>query len=172
MVTYFLIFKCRVSEEHMRAVLKVSPILLCWPTASKADGDGTAVEVETSLQYPITFWCRVTDGSRGAVWQNSVWHGSAYEAKVCNPPCGKNHSHCQSLTKRSCHTAKWRTSQSAYPCESANGGDYVEKWYFVAENFLYQTVLSVVVFKEINMRHCFQSDLCNKVRFSKWLCKL
>ena len=91
MVTYFLIFKCRVSEEHMRAVLKVSPILLCWPTASKADGDGTAVEVETSRQYPITFWCRVTDGSRGAVWQNSVWHGSAYEAMVWHwiPPCKK-----------------------------------------------------------------------------------
>ena len=50
-----------------------------------------AVKVEPSHQYSITFCCHVTDDSRGAVWQNGVWHGSAYEAKVCNwiPPCGK-----------------------------------------------------------------------------------
>jgi len=37
------------------------------------------------------FCCCVTEGSRGAVWQNDVWHGSVYEAKVCQwiPPCRK-----------------------------------------------------------------------------------
>ena len=50
-----------------------------------------AVEVEPSCQYSVKFCCRVTYDSRGAVWQNGVWHGNAYEAKVCNciPPCGK-----------------------------------------------------------------------------------
>ena len=32
----------------------------------------------------ITFYCLVTDGSRGAFWQNGIWHGSAYEAKMCH----------------------------------------------------------------------------------------
>jgi len=68
----------------MRASLKVmSPILRCWPTASDADVGGTAVEVEPSLQYSVTWCCQVTDGSRGALWQNGVWHESVDEAKVC-----------------------------------------------------------------------------------------
>ena len=51
-----------------RAVPKVmSPILLCWPTTSQADVGGMAGEVEPSHQYPVTFCCRVTDGSRRAV---------------------------------------------------------------------------------------------------------
>jgi len=35
-------------------------------------------------RYPATCWCRVTDGSRGAVWQNGVWHGSEYEGVPLN----------------------------------------------------------------------------------------
>src|SRR5258705_6482325 len=31
------------------------PILLCWSTTSEADVGGMAVEVEPSLQYPISF---------------------------------------------------------------------------------------------------------------------
>ena len=40
-----------------------------------------------NLQYSITFCCRVT-----GIWQNDVWHGSAYEQKVWNliPLCEKN----------------------------------------------------------------------------------
>ena len=51
-----------------------------------------AVKAEHSHQYSITFCCRVTDGSKGAVWQNGIWHGSAYKSKVCCwiPPCGKS----------------------------------------------------------------------------------
>jgi len=51
----------------MRAALKVTPILLCWPKISEVGGGGVAVEVELSNQYPITFCCCVTDGSRGAL---------------------------------------------------------------------------------------------------------
>ena len=60
------------------------PILLRWPTTSEADDGDMAVEVEPSRQYSVTFCCRATDDSRGSVLQNGVWHGSAYEAKVCN----------------------------------------------------------------------------------------
>ena len=46
----------------------------------------------------------------------------------------------------------------------ADGGDYVEKWCFVAENLLYQIVLlysfaSLAVSMEPNRRHYFQSYL-------------
>ena len=55
----------------------------CLPMTSEVGVGDMAVEVEPSHQYPITRCCRVTDGSRGALWHDGVWHGSAYEAKVC-----------------------------------------------------------------------------------------
>ena len=76
-----------------RSALKiVPPISLCWPTMPEADIGGMAVEVEPSCQYSIPFCCHMTDGSRGAVWQNDYWHRSVYEAKVCqwSPPRRKN----------------------------------------------------------------------------------
>jgi len=42
------------------------PILLCWHITSEADVGGMAVEAEHSHQYPVIFYCCVTDGSRGA----------------------------------------------------------------------------------------------------------
>ncbi len=70
------------------------------------------------------------------------------------------------VAMHSCHTIKWRVSQSAHLHESANGGDYVEKQCFVAETLLYQNVISLfVAFEvsvEINRRHHFQRDLCIK----------
>ena len=70
--------------SNMRAALKVMlPILLCCPTMSDA-GSVMAAEVESSQKNSITFCCHETGGSRGAVWQNGVWHGSAYEAKLCH----------------------------------------------------------------------------------------
>ena len=56
-------------------------ILLHWPTEADV---GIALEVEPSHQHPITCYCCVTDGSRGAVWQNAVWHGSVDEAKIAS----------------------------------------------------------------------------------------
>ena len=58
---------------------------------SEAAVGDMAVEVEPSCQCSVKFCCRASDDSRGAIWQNGVWHESAYEAKVCNwiPPCGK-----------------------------------------------------------------------------------
>jgi len=62
-----------IYESEMRAAMKVMlPILLHCLTTSEADVGGTAVGVEPSHQYSITFCCHVKDGSRGAVWQNGV----------------------------------------------------------------------------------------------------
>jgi len=50
----------------MRTALKVlPPVLLCWPMMSEVDGGAMAVEAEPSHQYPVTFCCHATDGSRG-----------------------------------------------------------------------------------------------------------
>ena len=84
----------------MKAAPKVMPpILLCWPTIWEADVGGMTVEVEFSHQYSVTYCCYATDGSREVVWQNGVWHGSAYEAKVRNwiPQFGENGTHWCSL---------------------------------------------------------------------------
>jgi len=68
----------------MRAAAKLPlPILLCWPTTSEVDVGGMAVEVEPYRQYYVACCCHVTDGSRGAVWHNGAWHGTANEVKVC-----------------------------------------------------------------------------------------
>ena len=76
----------------------IPPIVLCWPMSEVDVGD-MAVEVEPSCQYSVKFCCRASGDSRGA-----VWHGSAYEAKVCNwiLPCRKNctHWHSSMLVER------------------------------------------------------------------------
>ena len=52
----------------------VPPNVFCWPHDFRGEVDvgGMAEEVERSHQYRIAFCCCVTDGSRGAVWQNGV----------------------------------------------------------------------------------------------------
>jgi len=68
----------------MRATPKViPPISLCWPTVLEADVDGNHSQGWTFPPIFCSFCCCVIDGSRGAVWQNNVWHGSVYVAKVC-----------------------------------------------------------------------------------------
>ena len=88
----------------MRAALKVMhPILSCWLMLSEVNVSGMAEEVEPSCQYSITFCCCMTDGSRGAVWQNGIWYGRADEAIIWSrmnliPPCRKNGTHQHSFT--------------------------------------------------------------------------
>jgi len=93
--------KSQVQQDYIvMTVPKVMPsILWCWPMTSEADVGGMAVEVEPSHQYSIAFCCQMRDVSRGAVWQNGVWHGSADRPRVCHwiPPCGKNGTHWYSL---------------------------------------------------------------------------
>ena len=89
-------------------------------TTSEVDGGGVAVEVEPSHQYPITFCCCVTDGSRGAVWQNGIWHGRVYEAKGRHwiPPCRKNGTHWRSSTLAE-HL--WRPNSGCEHSEAGSG---------------------------------------------------
>ena len=102
----------------MRAALKViPPISLCWLTTSEVNTGGMAVKVEPTHQYSITCCCRVTDGSREAVWQNGIWHGSAYGAKMWHwiPPCRKNGTHWHSSMLAE---SLWRPNSG---CEHSEG---------------------------------------------------
>ena len=84
-------------------------VLLCKPMISEVDIGNMEVEVEHSCQYSITFSCHVTDSSRGAVWQNGIWHGSAHQAKVCHwiPPRRNKCTHWHSLVLGECW---WRSN--------------------------------------------------------------
>ena len=86
--------------DSMRTALKATPpTLLSWCMTSEVVVGGMVVQDEPSNQYFVICCCCVTDGSRGAVWQNGNWHESAYEAKGCHwiPPCRKNGTHWHSL---------------------------------------------------------------------------
>ena len=135
-----------------------------------------AVVVECSHQHSTTFCCYVTDGSRRAVWQNGIWHGSALETKLFRwiPPSGTQWyslalAECLRRPNNECEYSEvvvdglfqhWRqrlhyfykiknkflqikTCRLVHRCWkcTANGGDYVEKYCFVAEHLLYQLVL-------------------------------
>ena len=83
----------------MRVASKVMPPMLWyWPTTSEADVAVMTVEAESSHQYSVTFCCRVTDGSKGTVWQNGIWHGSAYDAK-----CGIEFLHNEKIALTDIH---------------------------------------------------------------------
>ena len=76
-------------------------------------------------QNPITCCCCVTDGSRGAVWQNAVWHGTGYEAKTRHwiPPCRNSGTHQYSSMITAC---LWRPNSG---CEhSAMVGGAFQQW--------------------------------------------
>ena len=67
------------------------PVLQCQPTVSEATVGGMAAKAGPSHQHSMTCCCCVTDGIRGALWQNGAWHGSVGGAKRWNwiPPCRK-----------------------------------------------------------------------------------
>jgi len=175
----------------------VPPTLLYRPLTSEADVGGTAIEVKPSHQYSSTLCCHVTFGSRRAVWENSICHGSTDETRVCNwiSLYGKNCTHWHSSVLYEC---LWKSNSGCEYSETVVGvflravatmtashlcwcwflwvwykgscsllAMTVEKWCFVAENFLYQIVLlnssylSQSIIQEINRRHYFWPDLCS-----------
>jgi len=92
----------------MRAALKVMPpILLCWPPMSEVDVGGVVAEVEPSHRYPITCCCHVTDGSRGALWQNGIWHGSGYWSK-------DKRSNSSLWKKKGTHWHSWMLAEGSW----------------------------------------------------------
>mgnify|MGYP001855459783 CR=1 FL=1 len=58
--------------------------------------------------------------------QNSVWHGSVDEAKVCHwiPPCGKNYTYQYSLTLAECW---WRPNSGRKHSKAV--GDAFQQWW-------------------------------------------
>ena len=129
------------------------PILLCWTMTLEVDVDGTAAEAELPHQYSIIFCCPLTDGNSGTVWQNGIWHGSAYVAKVCHqiPPRGKKwwgggwvfQQQQQRVTSAGADFYKHGMQALVYHWWKciANGGSHVEKYCFVVENLFYQADL-------------------------------
>ena len=78
---------------------------------------------------PITFCCHVTDGSRAAVWQNGVWYGSEYEAKVWNSiaPCRKSCAYQHSLMLAEC---LWKP-HNRWEHSEAGHGVFQQWWWWV-----------------------------------------
>ena len=64
--------------------------------------------------------CHATDGSRGAKWQNGVWHGRVYEAKEWNwiLPGRNNGTHWPSLMLSKCF---WRWNSGCEHSEAVSG---------------------------------------------------
>ena len=80
------------------------PILLCWPTTSAEEVGSMTVGGWSFLPILCYIWCCVTNGSRGADWQDDVWHGSAYEVQERHwiSPSGKQGTHWHSSTLAEC----------------------------------------------------------------------
>ena len=63
---------CSSFLHETRPALNLMPLILsCWPTTPEADVGSVAAEFEPFHQYPNTFYCHVTDGSKG---QLTKWH--------------------------------------------------------------------------------------------------
>jgi len=89
------------AQGNLRTAPKVMTSILWYqPTMSGATVGGMAAKAGPSHQHSMTCCCCVTDGSRGALWQNGAWHGSAGGAKRWNwiPPCRKNGPYWHSST--------------------------------------------------------------------------
>jgi len=80
----------------------------------------------TFPQYSITSCGCMTDGSKGAVWQNGIWCGSAEEAKVCHwiPPSSKSGTPWHSSVLAECW---WRPTSGCEDSEVV--GDAFQKWW-------------------------------------------
>ena len=78
MLYYYCLYCFQTLQLCASVIPKVtSSISLHQSMISEVDVGGMTVEIEPSIQYSITICCCVTDGSRGAVWHNGIWHGSA-----------------------------------------------------------------------------------------------
>jgi len=98
------------------------PILLCWPITWEADIGGKEVEGEPSHQYSITLYCYVTDGSRGAVWQN----GLNMEAHM-KQSCVTEYLHAEEITPTD--TASWMFMDTISGLHSEAVGDVFPQWW-------------------------------------------
>ena len=125
-------FNILQSQSTGPAPKVMPPILLCSSTISEAAVGGMVVYDELSHQDSITSCCCATGDSRGAVWQNSIWHGCVYEAKVCHwiPPCRKKCTHWHSSMLAEC---LWRTNSGCEHSEVVGGTFWQwQQWQWVS----------------------------------------
>ena len=127
---------------------------------SEVDVSSMAVEVTEYWLDGSTFCCCVTDGSRGTVWQNGIWHRRMDEAEVWNwiPQCGGEkmtptdiHWHLRntdadqtvdvSTVRRWWFKCRMQTLVHHQKKCIASDGDYREKECLVAENLLFRVVV-------------------------------
>lgn len=185
----------------MRATSEaILPILLYWLTTSESDIVGMKVKV--SYQYSIKFRCPATDGSRKAVWHRTAyepnvcnwispcwkngyhWHSSALAEHSWGPnkwmwaQCSGEFQHRWQQQQfavltgadlyESCVQALVHLRQKYL----ASGGKYAERYCFVAEFSLSNSVILLFVFVvvslKINRRHYFQRDLFIKINWSSF----
>ena len=138
-MSYYILYTY-IIYPYMRAAPKVTPpVLFCWPTTSEADVAGMAAKAEPSHQYSIPCCCCATDGSRGTVWQNGIWHGSVDEANVPHwiPLWGKDGTHWHSSPLAECW---WRPSSG---CEHSGmvGGAFQQWWQQWERLAMFQTAM-------------------------------
>jgi len=155
---------------------------------SEADVGGMAAEVEPSHQYSATFCCCVTDGSRGAVWHNGTWHGSAYKGvdvfpltfiHICGmftetkqwmwAHWGSGWSVSAVVTVGHFHWYRRLWAQHAESCSSLTKmhswwwwlwwKTVFCSWEFSLRNSVNVLFVSVFISREINSRHYFWSNL-------------
>ena len=113
----------------------------------EADIGNMEVDNEPSHQYSITFCLCVTDDIWGADWQNSVWHGNAYESKVYKwiPPCKNYGTPWQSLTLPEC----WQRPNSGCEHSEVVGGVFQLwwqwQWFTPASAHFYESSMQVLV---------------------------
>ena len=121
---YEIVSTCTLKQNNIFTwtfqYMMAAPVLLCWPTVSEADVGNTDVEVEPFYHHSIAFCCCGTDGSREAVWQNGIWHGSMYEYSSilseywCKPTSGCWHKEVVSGAFQQWHFSVWCEKQTTF----------------------------------------------------------
>ena len=106
---------------------------------SEADVSGAA-DVEPSHQYPVTFCCCVTDGSREAVWQKGLWHGGACEAKVCHWIFTSGKKTCTHWHSLMLADYLWSSNSECYHSEVV-GGTFQQWWQWCERQATFQTAM-------------------------------
>jgi len=109
----------------------------------------------------------VTDGSRGALWQNPVWHGSVYEAKVSHwiLPCRKKMTFIDPLTSIDAEHL-WR-SNSRYGHSEAVGCVFHQWWQWHERQATFWTATHSI--PTTKWRAFWSGHLCELADYDLWI---
>ena len=121
---------------NTRAAPKVMPsILWYWSVKSEVDVGGRTADIKASHQYFVTFCYHLTDRRRGAVWQNSNWHGNVHESIMhhWSPASGKTCTYRYSSTFAEYF---WRANSGCEHSEVVDGKfEYLPYWIVLLRSF-------------------------------------